>query len=459
MMNNRMLLENNVIELPKYRGRRWIREGLPADYEIWQPGKSQSMGKDRSNHHALAEVLQRAVSHSPWQWPKRPIYFFADPHADAEAFTASLVASGGVKKTGPDDLDIRLTDIGHRATFVIGGDCLDKGPSNLQLLRSLRKLMDTGARVKLLAGNHDVRLLMGIRAMGLERDPRTEHLFLRMGPKVVPLFKEVHDEYLAGKKKALRGIPDERECKRRLYPSARWFDEFPGEAAWLMPEKNIERELQRMRNKLDSFEDACNEAGLSMRDVYATALKCRKLFLKPSGEFAWFFRDMQLLYRDGSFLFIHAGLDDRITDLIEDEGLGYLNRLFRKQIKHDLFEFYYGALANTMRTKYRDVDMPLTHHGVERAYRNGVHAIVHGHRNRTAGQRIMLRQGMIHIESDITMDRNSRVKEGLDGYGVGVTIIHPQGRVIGISTDHPYAKVFDPENYFQKPVKQGHATR
>ena len=444
--------------LPNYRGRRWIRDGLPTAEEPWQLGKHQSAGKDRSNHHALAEVVQRAVSHSPWKWPKQPVYFLADPHADAEAFTASLVASGGVKKTGPDALDFKLTDAGEKATFVIGGDCLDKGPSNLGLLRSIRNLMDTDAKVKLLAGNHDVRLLMGLRAMELKRDPTTEHLFVRMGPKVLPLLKEVQTEYLSGKN-ALHGIPSERDCRRKLYPSAHWFKEFPKEAAWLMPDQSIECELQRMRKKVDTFEDACGDAGLSMRDVYAIACKCRELFLEAKGEFAWFFRDMQLLYREGSFLFIHAGLDDRITCVIEDESIGFLNRLFRKQIKHNLFEFYYGPLANTMRTKYRDVDMPLSHHGVERAYRQGVYAIVHGHRNRTNGQRIMLRQGMIHIESDITMDRNSRSKEGLDGYGAGVTIIRPEGRVIGISTDYPCAKVFEPEAYIQKPAKKSHATK
>jgi hypothetical protein len=212
-----------------------------------------------------------------------------------------------------------------------------------------------------------------------------------------------------------------------------------------MPEQTIERELTRMQKKLMVFEKACNDAGLSMRDVYRTALKCRELFVEPDGEFYWFFHSMQLLYREGSFLFIHAGLDDRIMHTVEKEGFAYLNRLYRKQVKQDLFEFYYGPLANTMRTKYREIDMPLTHSGVELAYRLGVHAVVHGHRNRTDGQRIMLRQGMIHIESDITMDRNSRKKEGLKGYGVGVTIIRPEGQIVGISTDYPYAKIFRPE--------------
>ena len=438
-----MSRKNKKSLIPEYQGSKWIRSGLPRESECWQPGKRRVQTNGECSA-AITKALRRAASHQPWQWPKHPVYFFADPHADAEAFSASLVASGGVKKTGPDIIDFKLTDAGHKAVFVIGGDCLDKGPDNLQLLDTIRKLKTTGAKVKLLAGNHDVRLFIGIRALEMERDPRTEHLFLRMGPKVIPLLKEVHDRYLAGKKLPA-SIPRNRDCRRMLYPSKRWFSAFPREAVWVMPEQTIERELVRIRKKMDVFENACNEAGMSMRDVYAAALKIRDLFLEPGGKYYWFFHDMQLLYRSGSILFIHAGLDDRIASTIETEGFAYLNRLYHKQLKHDMFEFYYGPLANTMRTKYRSIHMPLTTRGVERVYRQGVHAVVHGHRNVTHGQRIMLRQGLIHIESDITMDRNSRKKEGLDGYGVGVTIVRPQGQIVGISTDHPYAKVFEPE--------------
>ncbi|MCU7959866.1 MAG: metallophosphoesterase [gamma proteobacterium symbiont of Bathyaustriella thionipta] len=425
----------------------YSENGLPTAAQPWQLSGHRSIGKDRSNHHALSEAMQQAVLHSPWRWPERTVFFLTDPHADALAFVSSLLASGGIRKNGDGLCDFELTETGREAVFVIGGDCLDKGPDNLQLLRCVRQLMNSGARVKLLAGNHDVRLLMGLRAMQLPPDPTTEHFFIRMEPKIVPLLKEIHALYLSGKD-ALHGVPDRRECRRLLYPCRQWFDEFPREAVWLMPESGIQRELQRMRYKVDVFEEVCHEAGLSLRDVYATARKCQQLFLQPQGEYAWFFREMQLLYREGSFLFIHAGLDDRISSLIEEQGIDYLNRLFREQIQHNLFEFYYGPLANTMRTKYRGVDMPLTRHGVERIYRQGLHAIVHGHRNLTQGQRIMLRQGMIHIECDITMDENSRAQEGLQGNGVGVTLVRPQGQVVGISKDYPYAKVFEPEHYF-----------
>lgn len=159
---------------------------------------------------------------------------------------------------------------------------------------------------------------------------------------------------------------------------------------------------------------------------------------------------MKLAKRIGSFLFVHAGLDDRVATLIKDKGVAYLNKLYRHQIHNNLFEFYYGPLANVMRTKYRDIDMPLTSYGVNRIYEKGIHVIVHGHRNNIDGQRLMLRKGMLHVESDTTMDRNSRKKEGLEGYGVGVTIIRPEGQVIGISADYPYAKVFEPQKLVDK---------
>ncbi len=436
--------KHGSIDLPNYRGSKWVREGLPVTSESWSLGKPSQKDARRRHHHGLVKALNHAVSHTPIQWPKRPIYFFADPHADAEAFSASLVASGGVRRTGPKVRDFRLTKAGRDALFIIGGDFLDKGPSNLRLLQTVRGLIDSGARVKLLAGNHDMRFFMAIRALQQPRDLKTEHMFVRMGPKGVPLLREVHRRYLRGKQ-ALRGIPDKKECRRRLFPSPGWFDEFPEIAQWLMPPRAIERELVRMRKKVDGFEQACADAGLSLRDVYAAAMRSQQLFLEPDGEFGWFFGDMQLAHRAGSFLFVHAGLDDRIATLIEEESVAYLNEQFRQQIRHDLFEFYYGPLANTMRTKYRGVDMPLTRHGVERAYRQGLHTVVHGHRNRTTGQRLTLRRGMLHIESDITMDRNSRRKENMDGYGAGVTIIDPAGYVLGISTDYPHAKVLRPD--------------
>jgi hypothetical protein len=430
--------------IPRYQGGDWLQVELPTQAAPWLEGKRRSLRKRKSSHGKASAQLTALLQRDHWSWPKHPIYFFADPHADADAMLASLVASGGVRRTGAEDEAFELTGEGRKARFVVGGDCFDKGPSNLRLLRTLGTLKARGARLSILAGNHDIRIMLGMRSAGAKGDLASEHFFVRMGGKAVPFLKEIHTNYLGGRA-ALRDIPGDDECRRRLYPSKRWFGEFVSLAGKKLPAKVVRKELRRIEVKVARFEADCQAAGLSLSMVYAAALKWQELFLHPHGEFHWFFDSMRIAQRRGSFLFIHAGLDDQIADLINQDGVRHLNRQFRRQLQGSCFEFYYGSIANTIRTKYRAVDMPLSRRGVRAANRSGIHAIIHGHRNLRHGQRIALRNGLVHFECDITMDRNSRKKEGLRGHGAGVTVVHPDGWIMGISTDYPQAKMFAPE--------------
>ncbi|WP_027852642.1 metallophosphoesterase family protein [Marinobacterium litorale] len=430
----------DIKPIPTHRA---IIDRLPTHVEPWDLSHTHSANRNAIDPIIFQQSLGGDIN-GAWRWPRRPIYFIADPHADAQAFIDSLVATGTVVKRGDKPTEFELNRAGKDAIYVIGGDCLDKGPSNLELLRAIRHLMGLSKRVKLLAGNHDVRLLMGIRTVTGDCDTTTEHLFVRMGDKVIPLFKEIHRVYLAGKK-IPKKIPDEATCRAKLFPSEDWFEQFPREAADFMSEAAIERELKRMRKKVNGFETSCHKAGFTLREIYHIALTCRALFLKPKGEFSWFYREMRLAYRNGAFLFVHAGLDDAISEALRDKGVKHLNRQFRKQIKNDLFHFYFGPLANTMRTKYRPADLSLTETGLTALRETGIRTLVHGHINRLHGQRLAVKEGMLHIEGDITLDRNSRRKEGLHGVGAGVTVIHPDRHILGISVDYPKAKLFRPE--------------
>jgi len=414
---------------------------LPRKSLAWTEGGNKAIRKDQSSRRPMKQELEKVRDQGPWKWPDRRVYFFTDLHADADAFIDSLVASGGVIKTGSGDDSLRLTKDGRKGLFIIGGDCFDKGPSNLRLLRCIRILKKRGARLKILVGNHDIRMLIGTRSISADKDPKNEHFFIRMGPKMVPFLKEIWEQYLKNGK-GLKGVPNSRTCRRILYPSKDWFKNFPFHANWMMPDQSVKREMSRMKRKIVQFEKECDKSGLSIRMAYAAAMKWRRLFLSRKGEFAWFFEDMHLTHREGSFLFIHAGLDDRIARIIQNKGLKVLEQMFRYQLSGDPFEFYYGPLANMVRTKYRPVDMPLTGYGAKMIHQMGIHAVVHGHLHLCHGQRIMLRRGIVNFECDTTMDRNTRKKEGLPGHGTAVTIIDPKKRVIGISRDAPYRRVF-----------------
>lgn len=439
--------------LPRYYGKSWIRSRLPKEAKDWAHGKNKSIeASDKTNADLISKLILLNES-DVWKWPKRKHYFFSDLHGDPEAFAASLVASGGVKKKGAKPTDFVLTDTGKSANFIIGGDCFDKGPTSLGLLRTVHHLKKQGARVRVLAGNHDVRVLFGMVSVGRKRDVLNEHFFIRTGEKIIPLLKEVWEDYLKDDK-GLKGIPGKKECRNRLYPAKAWFEEFPQLAFDKLSPSQIKRELERIHKKYDRFEEACEKSGLTLRHVYAAVEKWKQLFLIPGGEFYWFYKYMRLSYRSGSFMFIHAGFDNDIAKLLHKEGVKELNRIFKRALFDSPFEFYYGSLCNTIRTKYRDVDHPFTKKGARYLRYAGISAIVHGHRNLYHGQRIALRQSVLNFECDTSLDKHTRKKEGVPGHGASVTIIESEGRVLGISSDYPFIKVFDPKRTLKELFKQ-----
>ena len=430
-------------KLPEYAGLKWVRGYLPTEAEQWPKFDSDELWNVSGDDYdpSRAQIREYAKG-KPWVWPARRICFLTDIHADADAWYTSLVASGGIRKTGPADDDFELTDQGRETVFVLGGDCFDKGPSNLRLLRALDLFRKRGANLVILAGNHDVRALVGLAYIG-RKEPHLAHLFVRMGKKAVPLFREVYDGYIKRRRKRSRRHYSEARLHEILFPDESWWEEFPPIAREIMPEPKVQKELRRIREKKGEMIETAEQAGLGLADIYECCEVLNELLVQPSGEFNWYFRDMKVAHREGSFLFVHAGVDDPTAAIIRREGIGGVNREFRHLFEQNLFELYHGSVGNTFRTKYRDIDLPFSTKGLSDLHAAGVYAIVHGHRNILRGQRLAFREGMLNIECDCSVDCNTRSNEGLKGFGGAVTIIQPEGALMGISTDYPYIKVFD----------------
>ncbi|MDX2505348.1 MAG: metallophosphoesterase family protein [Gammaproteobacteria bacterium] len=431
----------------RYYGKKWINASLPTEPQVWMMGPYElSVKKDSEIINNIACDIKAHLESDSWVWPDKTVYFFSDMHADADAFIASLVASGGIKKTGPKDKQFKLTAEGKKARFILGGDCFDKGPSTLRLLRVIKLLIDKGGDVVILAGNHDTRTLVGILSLAMKPSPATEHFFVRMGLKPLPLFKEIYHTYLTGKQGKHFKTPDTKECRKRLFPSKEWVTQFPDIAKQQLSRSALQKEMKKTTEKINSFEKWCSKEGITLKQVYAAVKKWQKLFLHPKGEFYWFFKHLELACKEGSFFFVHAGVDNLSAKMIRNHGIKWINKKFRKKLRSDQFNLYYGPLGNMIRTKYRDCDRNFTKKGALMMYNAGINAIVHGHRNLYYGQRMMLRKGVINFECDTSLDINTRKKEGVvRGPGASVTIIHPQKLILGISSDYPYIKVFEPE--------------
>lgn len=409
---------------------------VPHDIETWALHEDHSGG----NSIAVQDSLRAAAAHGAWHWPDKPVVFISDPHADADSFLRSLIAAGVIRRWARDVL---LTPFGRAAKIIIGGDCLDKGPSNLDMLDALRGLIDSGADLRLLAGNHDLRLRLAVRALTSPRTVLTEHLFVRMGRKIIPLLREVHEAYVSPAQ--LVEVPDEATCRERIFPSDSWYDTFPAAASPYLPPAGIEQELRKLKKKSRQFARQAAAEGLSMRMVYAAALRCHDLFLKPNGAYGWFYSTMDVVERIGSLLFVHAGIDDAMCELLVEAGPAAVNMRYRREAEEHPFAFYTGSVANLVRTKYRPIDKNLTSEGVRLLHRNGIKMVVQGHVNNHQGQRLLSKNGLLHLEGDVTLDRSSRRLEGLPGIGTGATLIYPSGDVVGLSSDYPKAKHFKPE--------------
>ncbi len=388
----------------------------------------------------VTDCLARAHRHGGWHWPDRPVIFVSDPHADAEGFLRSLIGAGAIQRSKGR---IALTPFGRSARIVLGGDALDKGPSNLALLDAIADVLDSGADLTILAGNHDLRMRMAIGAVRGARGALNEHLFVRMGRKILPALREVLDRFVTPRE--LAALPDEDACKARLLPGPDWSERFADAARRDLRAPVIDREIRKMSEKLGKFETDRIRHGMTHRELLAALDKCHDIFLTPGGHYAWFYDRMQAVARSGSLIFVHAGLCDDMAGALVRDGVDAVNAAYRDAAERATLGFYFGPLANLVRTKYRQSDCTLTEAGVDMLHRAGLHMVVQGHVNNHAGQRLLAKRGLLHLEGDITLDRASRALEGLDGIGAGATLIFPSGDVIGLSRDHPRAKHFAPE--------------
>lgn len=104
-------------------------------------GKRHSVVGESARLATRTEMLTRLIEQAPWKWPRPPICFICEPHADAEAFMASLVAAGVISKIGPRDQNFVHNRPAREARVLLGGDCFDNCLVISELLKRLHDLL------------------------------------------------------------------------------------------------------------------------------------------------------------------------------------------------------------------------------------------------------------------------------------------------------------------------------
>lgn len=380
------------------------------------------------------------IPHLPyerWQAPKQDTAFFCDIHADAPAFLRSLERAGLIYPHTQAD-NLCFTPYGQSTRIVIGGDCFDKGPSTLALLRLINKILKLKPDTVLLAGNHDVRFLAGLLALKKPQAPLEGHFFGRMGKKAISLLAEIYQE---------NGEHPNPQFQAS-FVDAQWSKAFKTRAKKHLDKKLIKKEILDLHTKQQKMNQAWLKK-FNHRDQLDHAVSWAvELFLTPEGEFYNFFRQLKLLHTEGCFLFSHAGIDDCLANLIHQGKIDQINLSFQQKLRQSaLFDIYYGALGNAFRTKYRAYDWPFTPKGAQQLRAKGIFALVNGHRHHLNGQQLLVKNGLLNFECDTQLNCHCRAKESMQTEGWSATIFHRDGSVSAISSDHTQLKVFQPYHW------------
>ncbi len=421
------------------RGWEWVGGALPLQGEYWpddQP-RGGEPGLEEPSRAAVDDALRRL----PWVMPSRRHVFVSDPQADGGALLRSLVASGAIEKTGPDDSDFEFTEHGSDAVFVIAGNVFGRGPSSLRVLRILHDLREREADLQLIGGQHDLRTLLGLRFLG-SKEPRTGHLFVRMVRFVVPVLRELWDRELRHETPELLSDQDAREL---MLPPQDWAERF----AAAVPELDAEQarqEIERINGKAAQLDELLAAQGMSPAMAYAAATRLRHAMLDHDGAYGWFSRSLRPCLRAGSLLFVHAGVDDRLAEMFANGGEQALGRAYQRLWSSDPLALYYGPFGNSVRTRYRSIDAALTERGVRALHSCGVYAVMHGHEAVPEAPLMQLRSGLLHFRCGALLDANTRAAAGLRSPGAAVTLVI-EGKILGICSERLFVRVFDPSRH------------
>ena len=220
----------------------------------------------------------------------RPLAFITDIHGDAPALVRSLIA-GGLVTPQSCVAHLEWTESGKQRQLVLGGDCFDKGPSTLVLLRLLKQIWQTKPDSIWLVGNHDLRFMLGMRALELDAHPLHSHFFSRMGKKAIGLLAEMHAECPA----------DYPVTHPACWVDAYWPKAFRQQAQSLLGKRLVKKEIKQLHAKQADMQQACLKRFDSAQAFNQACSWAVAQLLAPGGEFSDLIESWQLHWVAGPY--------------------------------------------------------------------------------------------------------------------------------------------------------------
>lgn len=427
-------------------------------------GNDSSNGSGKVDSLQASTIIRSYADKFDWEFPRHKVLFFCDLHADAEAFRRSLLAAYAITEHSSALLDVSLTDLGKSADIVIAGDIFDKGPSNYDLLDLLTLLRDQGAKFKILAGNHDIRIWLTLKAIGEGDREQIDYLAsslerafliisesLQRAEVLKPHLSEAGADHKSTSQESPCKSNDEADVYEQLFFPSHCIQASPG-ANHQWGESKAEIKLTKQRNawlaeRWQEIKRFYASKGIEPSQILEGLRLAKRMIVASDSRYAWLFAEMNLMTHYGSFLLAHGGVDDELCQMIYDQGIAVINAKFKDLMRQGKpRELISGPFGNCTLTKYRYHDEPLSAKGIRLLHELQICAIVHGHDNQVGQQNIVYRQEMLHFQCDASLNRCTRELQGLSPTGMAVIVFEPEGRLVALSNEWPAGKSFAPRD-------------
>lgn len=356
------------------------------------------------------DTVQKQIKKWDWHFPKRPVFFTTDIHGDVKALNRSLhhgrIGYGIVDEEAPE-----LSHYGSSGTFIIGGDLIDKGPSSVKVLKAVNDLCIKN-NVRVLMGNHDLRTIVGLEGL-YSNNPLAKHSLVRLGSRLVELSIDVsgnlpYKVYQNGYRRA------SSDYESVFTIDEKWERDFRDSVRGALKSR-VEKEIRKTRKKAHELRGAMLQQQMSY--ILLWKLLDQLYNFMYSLEFV---KNIEVLYRAGSFLFVHAGLNDTAASYIAKHGVEGLNQYARRSLKTHPFHTYNGWIGDLTRTKnvgYKPSNyFSLTDKGTSLLHSIGIHGFLRGHQSNIKGPTVSAtphKEPLLEIGCDCCMNMNSRREEGV----------------------------------------------
>lgn len=339
---------------------------------------------------------------------EREVIAIPDIHGEANALLTSLKVAGYIElKDAKWDEGWHLTEAGQKAHIVFTGDLLDRGSENIGVLEIVKKLRAEGARIEILAGNHEMILLNTLQSShqadwlhwignggGSVLKELGEHANISTNAVTI-LDILSYLPHMEKHKKNFAGMPPvTASCAELL--------------SWW--EKNSSKITQTINDPTDqSIRSTLEHTSITDTDIVAFGKlqeRAKETFFVQYGEMV---KSLNLMTIVDDVLYVHASLNEYWIDLLEREGIDGVNREFHTAIKDPkkLREMAgsTGKYGDVMWDRNLQANLKKRPELVQRLKQLGIRMIVHGHTETSCVQTHTTTDNLHIVNGDVSMYR------------------------------------------------------